>query len=138
MKARRMTDAQRRALHLSSHKGGATIVHARKAADKQVTNAMANKLQARGWATRASDTLLITKAGRAALAAPIPEDPAVYLHERDGLTTRRDQSVRDESEIIDPATLKTFWREESDRRRAAAQERRAFARDLKRSNPRAA
>jgi hypothetical protein len=90
---------------------------------------------------RAGDILLITKAGRAALTAPIPEDPPVYLHERDGLTTRRDQSARDEGEIIDPATLKTFWREESDRRPRAPQlrkERRQFARELKRSNPRAA
>lgn len=124
-----MTPHLRRALNLASRKGGATIIRARVAPDRQITNATTNRLIAEGWATRHHDTALITAAGRAALNAPVAEDPPVYLRLRDGLTHRTTNAVLGESpEVLDPATLKPYWAEQAARRRAEAEDRRAAAR----------
>jgi hypothetical protein len=112
-----LTDLQRHALYLSSLKGGAVVVRKRTSGGKHVTTRQANVLERKGLVTRHEDILLITKEGRRELNAVLPEDPPVYLRSGDGLTTRRDLAQRDEAEVTDPATLKGFWAEESERRR---------------------
>lgn len=80
--------------------------------------------------------IVITRAGRAALAQPTEEIP-VYLHERDGLTTRRGSAAAGEPEVIDFATLDPWWREQALLREHEAADKRTAARRL-RDNARAA
>lgn len=82
-------------------------------------------------------SVVITKAGRAALAQPVEEIP-VYLHARDGLTTERQHAAPDEPEVIDTHTLSTWWREQSLLHQAQAEDRRGQARRLARATRRAA
>jgi len=69
------------------------------------------------------------KAGHAELAKPIQSAP-VYLRQRDGLTTRRELSVRDEDEVQDADELKGHWRDDAEIRRGAASDIRDQARRL--------
>lgn len=97
-----LTRAQCRALHNTARKGGAAISSARHAPKGSVRHTVARTLLDEGWVTQVNDTLLITQAGRAKLAEPVPEVP-VYLKRRDGLTTLRHRSVRDEPEVLTPS-----------------------------------
>lgn len=124
-----LTSAQRRALHLAAHKGGAPT-GTRKGMIRAQT---ANKLLELAWVTIIDGTVLITKAGRAKLAEPIPEDPDVYLRNRDGLTTSRKDAVLSEP-VLDPHTLRPFWREQALRNKAASKDKRAHARQLRRAS----
>ncbi len=128
----RLTDQQRRALHLTAHKGGAHRAHTRRNIPRdQIHPLTADNLVALGYVTQHGQVLLATKTGRAALTAPIPEPPPVWLHQRDGLTTHLSAAVFEAGEVIDPDTLSTYWTERSLRRRAAAQDRRTAARRLR-------
>jgi hypothetical protein len=128
-----LTSLERRALGLASSKAGVEVVSARKADGKQVTRAVANRMVLAGFAAVTDGRLRIMKAGQKALNALAPEDPPVYLRARDGLTTRRDLSVRDEAEIIDPATLESFWTTEATGRHEGAQCSRTRSRGISRS-----
>jgi hypothetical protein len=92
---RPLTSLQRRALHLAARKGGTPTGTVKGTIRVQV----ANVLLEHEWVTIANGTVLITRAGRAKLNEPIPDVP-VFLHKRDGLTTRLDLAVRDEAEVM--------------------------------------
>jgi hypothetical protein len=92
---RPLTSLQRRALHLAARKGGTPTGTVKGTIRLQV----ANVLLEHEWVTIANGTVLITRAGRAKLNEPIPDVP-VFLHKRDGLTTRLDLAVRDEPEVM--------------------------------------
>lgn len=132
-----LTPGQRQALRYASRKGGAYVGTGKNAPDKHVTKPVAKKLLALGYAVQHGDTLLTTKTGRKALLIPIPESP-VYLRQRDGLTTRRELSVRDEPEVQDTADLRAYWRDDADARKSDTEDRRAQARRLARATRRAA
>jgi hypothetical protein len=83
------------------------------------------------------DAIVITTAGRAALARPVEEVP-VFLKQRNGLTTTPGKAVRGEAEVIDPDTLDAFWANRSLTGRAEAEGRREQARRLARATRRAA
>jgi hypothetical protein len=74
--------------------------------------------------------LVITRAGRAALAQPTEEIP-IYLHERDGLTTRRGRAAAGEPEVIDTATINGYWREQALLRELAAADKDTTARRMR-------
>jgi hypothetical protein len=112
----RLTDLQRRALHLASLKGGVLVTRRRTATPKTVTTRVANVLLELGFVTRHQETLLITKEGRRALHAVLPEGPPVFLRQRDGLTTRMDQRVREEDEVMSPPDPRWALRAEERRR----------------------
>jgi hypothetical protein len=103
-----LTDAQRRALHLAAKKGGSELGNAK----GQIRQQTANLLMLRQWVTISSGTALITKAGRAELQKPLPPPPAVFLRRRDGLTTRMDQRVAEEPELMRDQ-LRPDWLEHS-------------------------
>lgn len=93
--------AHRKALRLAVRKGG-TLVSATSPLPKGTVSALvALRLVDAGWATRYGDTLIATTAGKRRLGDPLPPRPAIYLHKRDGLTTRRDLAVRDEPEVME-------------------------------------
>lgn len=122
-----LTPAQRRALRWGSAKGGVHVGTGADAPERRVQKQTARQLVALGLARQDNDTLLTLKAGKVALDVPTV-DPPVYLHARDGLTTERHRAVQGEAEVIDPETLKPFWREQAERRSAAGVDNRAAAR----------
>lgn len=124
------TAAQRRALLLASRKGGAIISRRAEPDRHEVRTQIANAVIEIGWAIRHQRTLLITRAGRLALTIPTT-DPPVFLHARDGLTTMRSSAAAGEAEVMDTATLSSFWTEQSLRQKAEAADRRAKARHLR-------
>lgn len=105
--------------------------------DKRVTKPVAAILVEQGFARQDRNRLNILPAGRAALNAPQPHEP-VYLRERDGLTTRRALSVRDEPEVQDTTDLRAHWRDDADARKADTEDRRGQARRLSRATRRTA
>jgi hypothetical protein len=119
-----LTSHQRSALHLAARKGGASL------ADGKIRRQTANLLALRKWVTIVNGVVLITKAGRAELQKPIPEDPDVLLRIRDGLTTSRKDAVLSEPPVTNTATLKVFWHEQAKRREAEAKDGRGHARKL--------
>lgn len=125
-----LTPGQRQALRYASRKGGAHIGTGKNAPDKHVTKPVAAKVIALGYATAHNGTLLTTKTGRAILNAVQPEDPPVFLRHRDGLTHLRHNAVQEAGEVVDPATLDTYWTEQSDRRKHEASDARTEARKL--------
>ena len=144
---RRLTLAERRALTILTGKAAQIVAQGVKVARLQVTYATAERLVVAGYARpvmgyRHEDPqivgcLLITPAGRAALAVPVEETP-VFLHARDGLTTEAHRAIPDEPEVIDPHTLAAWWREQALQRSAAVQDRREHARRLARQTRRRA
>jgi hypothetical protein len=123
-----LTTAQRRALHLAARKGGTPTGTKKGTIRVQV----ANVLLEREWVTVTNKTVLITRAGRAKLNEPIPEKPDVWLRVGDGLTTSRKDAILTEL-LLDTATLDGFWKEQALRNKAATQDGRQHARQLKRS-----
>lgn len=124
-----LTELQRKGLRQSQGKGGIHIGTARTddgepAPSKHVPRATATRLIELGLATQAGKVLLVTPAGRAFLQQPVPDTP-LYLKQRDGLTTQRALSVRDEGEVIrsTPAHDRA-----AEARRMEAQDARARAR----------
>lgn len=135
-----LTRLERRALGLADHKGGCPISGPQKQPDGtrvlpkgHVNTQTANGLVTAGFALRVKQTLLITKAGRAEMNRPIPEDPDVFLRVGDGLTTSRKDAVLEEL-ILDAHTLHPFWKEQALRNEAAAKDARQHAREIKRSS----
>jgi len=126
-----LTSAQRKALDLANHKGGAPIALETPSPKGHVTVYMARRLVELGWATRVNDTLLTTKAGRRELNAPIPEGPDVHLRVGWGLTTLKRDAVLEEI-VIDPDTLNAFWKHEAKVARAEEEDPRQHARRLSR------
>jgi hypothetical protein len=119
----RLTDLQRRALHLASLKGGVLVTRRRTATPKTVTTRVANVLLDLGFVTRHQETLLITKEGRSALHAVLPEGPAEYLRQRDGITSRMDLRVREEDEVMRVDKLRPDWASQAEQaRRLSSQE----------------
>lgn len=134
---------QRRALTILTHRAAHVIAPGHTLGRHDVSYTTAERLVVAGYARPvppddAGDlvgvmgALVITPAGRAILAQPVPEVP-VFLHARDGLTTEASKAVRGEAEVIDPDTLSTWWTEQALQRRAQAEDRRAQARRLSRS-----
>ncbi len=111
-----LTPAQRAGLRLASRKGGVHVGAGKDAPEKRVTKPVARLMVAAGFAVQHEQTLLVTKAGRAELDRPTPEVP-VYLRQRDGLTTRRALSVRDEPEVVRSSEARNL---EAERRRQAS------------------
>jgi hypothetical protein len=124
-----LTDVQRRALHLAARKGGNELGNAK----GQIRRQTANLLALKEWVTIVNGVALITKAGRAELLKPIPEDPDVWLRQLDGLTTSLEYAVLSEGPVLDTSTLKGFWKERALRNSAATQDGRQHARQLKRA-----
>ena len=127
-----MDKLERRALNLA--KNGARIIKGCIPQDKAVNRYIAVPLVEAGLAVVIEGRLRITKAGLRALRQPIPEDPDVYLKQRDGLTTSRACALLSEGPVIDPATLDGFWREQALRNKAAVRDGREHARALRRSS----
>lgn len=134
-----LTPAQRRGLSILTGQAAHVAAPGRPLERHQISYAIAEQLVVAGYARPLPrdpaihpphGALVITTAGRRALNRPIPEGPPVYLHARDGLTTRGSSKVRGEDEVIDPATLNSYWEEQSLVRRTAAQDRRTAARAL--------
>jgi hypothetical protein len=126
--SRPLTAVQRAALRAASRKGGVHVGTGKDAPEKRCSTQTANLLVGRGLAVHVQLVLLITKAGRTELTRPLPEDPPVFLHQRDGLTTLRSSAAAGESEVIDPETLAPWWREQAARAKHEAADRRAEAR----------
>jgi hypothetical protein len=116
--------AHRKALRLAVRKGG-TLVSApqlqpdgkRKLPKGTVSALVALRLVDAGWATRYGDTLIATTAGKRRLGDPLPPKPAVYLHKRDGLTTRRDLAVHDDEPEVMEAPVHPDWRNHAEAHR---------------------
>jgi hypothetical protein len=100
-----LTSVQRSALHLAARKGGANL------ADGKIRRQTANLLALRKWVTIVNGVVLITKAGRVVMNAPLPPPPPTFLRRRDGLTHRLDQAVRDEPEVM--TAPRADWAEHS-------------------------
>jgi hypothetical protein len=100
-----LTAHQRSALHLAARKGGANL------ADGKIRRQTANLLALREWVTIVNGVVLITKAGRVVMNAPLPPPPPTFLRRRDGLTHRLDQAVRDEPEVM--TAPRADWAEHS-------------------------
>ncbi len=132
-----LTPAQREALRLGRSKGGVHVGAGRDAPDKHVTKPVARRLVDAGLASWHGSTLLTLEAGRKALAAPQPHE-AVFLRLRDGLTTQRALSVRDEPEVQDVGELAARWRDGAAERLAESESPRDRARRLARATRRAA
>jgi hypothetical protein len=131
-----LTAVQRAALRAASRKGGVHVGTGKDAPEKRCTRQTANLLVGRGLAVHVQLVLLITKAGRAELTRPLAENPPVFLHARDGLTTLRARAAAGEAEVIDPDTLDSWWTEQALQRKAEAADRRTRARshrDVRRS-----
>jgi len=125
-----LNPSQRRALNIANtRKGGAPIASETPLPKGHVTAYMAGRLTELGWATRVNDTLLITKVGREALNAPIPENPDVFLRAGWGLTTLKRDELR-AGIVIDHATLDGFWKQQAETRHAGAADRRERAKRL--------
>jgi hypothetical protein len=101
-----LTAHQRSALHLAARKGGANL------ADGKIRRQTANLLMLREWVTIVNGVVLITKAGRTELHKPLPPSPPVFLRQRDGLTSRMDQRVHEEPELMRDQ-LRPDWAEHS-------------------------
>jgi hypothetical protein len=124
-----LTTAQRRALHLAARKGGTPTGTKKGTIRVQV----ANVLHEHEWVTVTNKTVLITRAGRAKLNEPIPENPDVWLRVGDGLTTNRKDAVVDQL-ILDAHTLQPFWKEQALRNKAETRSGREHARQLRRTS----
>jgi len=126
-----LTSAQRKALDLANHKGGAPIALETPSPKGHVTVYMARRLVELGWATRVNDTLLTTKAGRTELNRPRREGPTLYLAPQGGYTTNPKRSVdHDEPPgswggpvavpAVRPGDVNPNWRENSEALRKIA------------------
>lgn len=116
----RMTDTQRRGLHLANRKGGAKVQGpGRNLANDQIAYKTAQALIAKGWATQPAKVLFTTTEGRKALVAPVYDD-GYYLHNRmhRGYTTDAKQACKGEPQPMDKPS--TTWQAEAQRAQAEA------------------
>jgi len=137
-----LTPAQRRALHILTAFPAHVIGPGQKLERLDIAYITAERLVILGYARPLQHedhhpphgALVITQAGRAALAQPT-EDPPVYLHERDGLTTEASHAVRHDptAEVIDSDTLDPWWREQALLREAQAADKRTTVQQLRRN-----
>ena len=103
-----LTLLERRTLHLAARKGGVVVVARRKRKDdRAVTTATANRVVLAGWATISSDVLLITKAGRAKLKEPIPDDAPLFLARGGGARYETLRGGRQRAIVDDDAEAST-------------------------------
>lgn len=117
----KLTDLERRALNLASHKTGVLVVRRRAAQPKEVTTAVANRLVARAWALVIDGRLRITAEGQRVLKAPLAPPQEIYLRQRWGTTTLLHLAVRGEQALMDVEELHPDWRERSEANRRLAQ-----------------
>jgi len=112
-----LSDDERRALGLASRPHAAFVSTDPEPERLHVARQLAKRLERRGLAKIIDGRLRITTAGQRALHAPLPPEPAVYLRRRYGLTTRLDQAVRDEPEVMAPPS--EAWAEIAEARRVS-------------------
>lgn len=138
MKRNPLTPTERRALTLAADKPklGAPIA-ASDPGRLEVRRATANRLAKKGWVEIVAGRVRITPDGLRVFNQPVAET-GVYLKVRDGLTTRRELAIHDDgAQVIDPHTLKPFWKEQAELAKAKAEDelndRRKHARQVSRS-----
>lgn len=134
-----LTPVEGRALREAAKKPklGAPIATSKDVGRLEVRPATAKRLVVKGFAKIIAGRLIITPEGERAVNKPTPA-PVVYLREGDGLTARRELAVKEEgAEVIDPHTLKPFWKEQAALAKANAEaeleDRRKHARQVSRS-----